>query len=101
MKSKTRLERYHENYVTRRLGPQVATSPAAQAIEQRALELEAKGLFRVAAGLWLKCLDAAVGDVERQRIAMRRERCIIRGCARREHYCGVNAGQITDMWGLL
>ncbi len=38
-----------------------------------------KGQYRLAARLWLECMDAATGEVERARIAIRRDQCIGRG----------------------
>ncbi|WP_409975780.1 transcriptional regulator [Escherichia coli] len=49
----------------------VAVTPAAIEIEKRAIEREKKGQFRIAAHLWLQCMDVASGDVERARIAKR------------------------------
>lgn len=46
----------------------VAVTPAAIEIEKRAIEREKKGQFRIAAHLWLQCMDVASGDVERARI---------------------------------
>ena len=51
----------------------VAVTPAAIEIEKRAIEREKKGQFRIAAHLWLQCMDVASGDVERARIAVRRD----------------------------
>ena len=53
----------------------VAVTPAAIEIEKRAIEREKKGQFRIAAHLWLQCMDVASGDVERARIAVRRDQC--------------------------
>lgn len=47
----------------------VAVTPAAIEIEKRAIEREKKGQFRIAAHLWLQCMDVASGDVERARFA--------------------------------
>lgn len=69
---KTKLERYHEDYVSqRRVERVVAVTPEAMEIESRAIERERRGHYRIAARLWLQCLDAAVGEVERARIAVR------------------------------
>lgn len=48
-------------------------------IESRAIERERRGHYRIAARLWLQCTDAAVGEVERARIAVRRQQCITKG----------------------
>jgi hypothetical protein len=47
-------------------------------IEQRAIARENKGITasRLASG---ECMDAATGEVERARIAIRRDQCIGRG----------------------
>ncbi|EHX1545238.1 PerC family transcriptional regulator [Escherichia coli] len=77
---KTKLERYHEDYVSqRRVERVVAVTPEAMEIESRAIERERRGHYRIAARLWLQCLDAAVGEVERARIAVRRQQCITKG----------------------
>ncbi len=39
----------------------VAVTPAAIEIEKRAIEREKKGQFRIAAHLWLQCMDVASG----------------------------------------
>ncbi|EHH7718165.1 PerC family transcriptional regulator [Escherichia coli] len=57
----------------------VAVTPAAIEIEKRAIEREKKGQFRIASHLWLQCMDVASGDVERARIAVRRDQCITKG----------------------
>ncbi|WP_254597604.1 hypothetical protein, partial [Shigella sonnei] len=46
----------------------VAVSPAAIEIEKRAIEREKKGQFRIAAHLWLQCMDVASGDVVNAKI---------------------------------
>ncbi|MGI7011285.1 PerC family transcriptional regulator [Citrobacter braakii] len=80
MSKLTRLEKYHLNYVSQRQASKVvAVTPAAMEVEKRAVERESKGQFRIAARLWLQCLDAAVGEVERARIAVRRQQCITKG----------------------
>ena len=91
MYNKTRLEKYHQNYASVRSIPKrVAISPAAIQYESRAIELESKGMYRVAAVQWLKCFDAAVTEVERARIAFRRQVCITKGNGlRRGEYSGV------------
>ena len=66
-----RMEKYHADYVSQRKAPPlVAVTPAAMEIEQRAIAHENKGQYRLAARLWLECMDAATGEVERARIAM-------------------------------
>ncbi|WP_395490853.1 PerC family transcriptional regulator [Cedecea davisae] len=80
---KTKLEKYHANYVSRRQSAIVATSPEAIRLEARARELEHGGKFRLAARQWLAVFDAASGDVERARIAMRRDQCITLSNTRR------------------
>ncbi len=75
-----RMEKYHADYVSQRKAPPlVAVTPAAMEIEQRAIARENKGQYRPAARLWLECMDAATGEVERARIAIRRDQCIGRG----------------------
>ncbi len=67
-----RMEKYHADYVSQRKAPPlVAVTPAAMEIEQRAIAREKKGQYRLAARLWLECMDAATGEVERARIAIR------------------------------
>lgn len=80
---KAKLEKYHANYVSRRQSAVVATSPEAMRLEARARELESSGKFRLAARQWLPVFDAAEGDVERARIAMRRDQCITLSNTRR------------------
>lgn len=89
--NKRALEKYHQNYASVRSIPKrVAVSPVAVQYEARAIELESKGMYRVAAGLWLKCLDSAKTEVERARIAFRRQVCITKGNGlRRGEYSGV------------
>lgn len=80
VKKLTRLEKYHMNKVSQRSpGKVVAVTPEAMEIESRAIERERRGHYRIAARLWLQCLDAAVGEVERARIAVRRQQCITKG----------------------
>lgn len=75
-----KLEDYHNNHVsTRRVEKMVAVTPAAKEIEQRAIAREAAGQYRLASTLWLKCLDAAQNEVERAKIVVRRQQCIMRG----------------------
>lgn len=70
MRKLSRLEKYHMNKVSMRSHSKVvAVTPAAIEIEKRAIEREKKGQFRIAAHLWLQCMDVASGDVERARIA--------------------------------
>lgn len=80
---KNKLKKYHADYVSRRQSAVVATSLDALKFEERARELEDEGKYRLAACQWLKVFDAATGDVERARIAMRREQCITRSNIRR------------------
>ena len=90
MSKLTRLEKYHLNYVSQRQASKVvAVTPAAMEVEKRAVERESKGQYRIAARLWLLCMDAAVGEVERARIAIRRDQCISKGNGlRRGEYAG-------------
>lgn len=82
MRKLSRLEKYHMNKVSMRSPSKiVAVTPAAIEIEKRAIEREKKGQFRIAAYLWLQCMDVASGDVERARIAVRRDQCITKGNA--------------------
>ncbi|MCF1055529.1 perC transcriptional activator family protein, partial [Klebsiella pneumoniae] len=54
-----RMEKYHADYVSQRKAPPlVAVTPAAMEIEQRAIARENKGQYRLAARLWLECMDA-------------------------------------------
>lgn len=87
----TKLEKYHRDYVpTRRVEKMVAVTPAAKEIEQRAIARELAGQFRIASHLWLKCFDAAETEVERAKIALRRDRCIGNGNRLRQgEYSGV------------
>lgn len=88
-----RMEKYHADYVSQRKAPPlVAVTPAAMEIEQRAIARENKGQYRLAARLWLECMDAATGEVERARIAIRRDQCIGRGNRLRQGcYAGICA----------
>lgn len=80
MRKLTRLEKYHMNKASQRGTEKVvAVTPEAMEIESRAIERERRGHYRIAARLWLQCLDAAVGEVERARIAVRRQQCITKG----------------------
>lgn len=76
----------------------VAVTPAAIEIEKRAIEREKKGQFRIAARLWLQCLDLATGEVERARIVVRREQCISwSNHARKGEYSGIGCrGVVYD-----
>ncbi len=91
MSKLTRLEKYHLNYVSQRQASKaVAVTPAAMEVEKRAIARESKGQFRIAAHLWLQCMDVASGDVERARIAVRRDQCITKSNGlRRGDYSGV------------
>ena len=75
----------------------VAVTPAAIEIENARLK-ERKGQFRIAAHLWLQCMDVASGDVERARIAVRRDQCITKGNGlRRGDYSGIGCcGVVYD-----
>nr|DAX11686.1 MAG TPA: PerC transcriptional activator [Caudoviricetes sp.] len=80
MRKLTHLEKYHMNKASQRGTEKVvAVTPEAMEIESRAIERERRGHYRIAARLWLQCLDAAVGEVERARIAVRRQQCITKG----------------------
>lgn len=58
MSKLTRLEKYHLNYVSQRHASKVvAVTPAAMEVEKRAVERESKGQYRIAARLWLLCMD--------------------------------------------
>lgn len=83
---------------SRRLANTVAVTPVAMQLEKKALEFEMAGKFRVASTYWLKCLDAAQGDTERARIAIRRDQCITLGMGlRRGEYSGIcNRGVVYD-----
>lgn len=75
-----KMEAYHSNHVsTRRVEKTVAVTPAAKEMELLAIELEKAGRYRRASALWLKCLDMAQTDVERAKIAIRRQQCITHG----------------------
>ena len=88
-----RSEKYHAQYAPqRRASKVIAVTPAAMEVEQRAIERESKGQYRLAARLWLECMDAAMGEVERDRIAVRRNQCISHGNGlRRGEYTGIYA----------
>ncbi|POP42527.1 perC transcriptional activator family protein [Superficieibacter electus] len=91
MKRLTKLQKYHLDYVSQRqVSKHVAVTPAAVEIEKRAIAREQIGHFRIAAALWLKCMDVAAGEVERARIAVRRDQCIGRSNhLRRGEYSGI------------
>ncbi|ROU17822.1 PerC family transcriptional regulator [Kluyvera ascorbata] len=79
MNKLTRLEKYHMDKVTQRgTAKVVSVIPCAVKIENMAIEQERRGHYRVAARLWLLCMDAASGEIERSRIAVRRGKCIER-----------------------
>ena len=87
------------NYVSQRQASKVvAVTPAAIEVEKRAVERESKGQYRIAARLWLLCMDVAVGEVERARIAIRRDQCISKGNGlRRGEYAGIGCrGVVYD-----
>ena len=99
MSKLTRLEKYHLNYVSQRQASKViAVTPAAMEVEKRAVDRESKGQYRIAARLWLLCMDVAVGEVERARIAIRRDQCISKGNGlRRGEYAGIGCrGVVYD-----
>ena len=84
----TRLEKYHMEKVTQRsTGNVIAVTPEAMKIENMALARESRGHYRIAARLWLLCMDAAAGEVERARIAVRRGKCIERSNGLRSGDC--------------
>lgn len=91
MSKLTKLQKYHLDYVSQReISKVVAVTPAAMEIEKRAIERELKGQYRIASRLWLNCMDAATGEVERARIAVRRDQCITKGNGlRRGEYAGI------------
>ncbi|EKT7900154.1 PerC family transcriptional regulator [Klebsiella oxytoca] len=95
-----RIEKYHAQYAPqRRASKVIAVTPAALAFEQRAIERENKGQYRLAARLWLECMDAATGEVERARIAVRRDQCIGKGNGLRRGGCAgicATAGVVYD-----
>jgi len=97
MKKTTRLQKYHANYVSpRRIEKEVAVTPAAKRIEQRAIAREEKGQYRLAATLWLKCFDAAQSETERARIAIRRHQCITRSNGLRNgEYSGIGCSEVV------
>ena len=75
----SKLQKYHEDYVAqRRVSKIVSITPAAMEIEKQAISRELKGQYRLAAHLWLQCMDVATGEIERARIAVRRGQCIDR-----------------------
>lgn len=90
-------ERYHADYVSlRRIEKTVAVSPEAMEIEKRAIAREKSGQYRLASALWLKCLDAALGDVERARISVRRSQCIgMSNGLRRGEYSGLGCSGVV------
>ena len=90
------LERYHSDYVSlRRVEKTVATSPEAKEIEKKAIALEKAGRYRRASNLWLKCMDVAQTEVERAKIAVRRQQCITRGNRRyTPEYSGICPGVV-------
>ena len=99
MKKLTRLEKYHQNYVSQRRSEKtVAVTAEAMEIESRAIDREKRGHYRVAARLWLQCMDVAVGEVERARIAIRRQQCITwSNHARQGEYSGIGCrGVVYD-----
>ncbi|MET5960870.1 PerC family transcriptional regulator [Citrobacter amalonaticus] len=86
----TKLQKYHLDHVSKsEVSKVIAVTPAAMEIEKRAIAREKKGHFRVAARLWLLCMDAAKGEVERHKIAVRRDQCITKSNGLR---CGDYSG---------
>lgn len=99
MSKLTRLEKYHLNKASHRSTEKViAVTAAAMEVEKRAVDRESKGQYRIAARLWLLCMDVAVGEVERARIAIRRDQCISKGNGlRRGEYAGIGCrGVVYD-----
>lgn len=95
----TRLEKHHMNKATQRGTEKVVSvTPDALEIESRAIERERRGHYRIAARLWLQCMDVAVGEVERARIAVRRQQCISwSNHARKGEYSGIGCrGVVYD-----
>lgn len=93
LNNKRALEKCHHNYATLTVIQKcIAITPAAMEIEKRAIAREKKGHFRVAARLWLLCMDAARGEVERARIAVRRDQCITKSNGLR---CGDYSGILS------
>lgn len=94
MNSEIRKQRYHDDYVAlRRVEAVISVTPAAMEIEKRAIERERNGQYRLASRLWIQCMDAAKGEVERARIAVRRTQCITRSNGLRQgEYSGISAG---------
>ncbi|WP_407242139.1 PerC family transcriptional regulator [Escherichia coli] len=82
----------------RRPSKVIAVTPAAIEFENARLKERKKGQFRIAAHLWLQCMDVASGDVERARIAVRRDQCITKGNGlRRGDYSGIGCcGVVYD-----
>lgn len=91
MKNLIRNNKYHANYVSmKRVEKVLAVTPEAVEIEKRDIEREKSGHYRIASRLWLECMDAASGEVERARIAARRDQCITNGNGlRRGDYSGI------------
>ncbi|MDX1834609.1 transcriptional regulator [Escherichia coli] len=76
----------------------VAVTPAAIEIEKRAIEREKKGSSALPPTFGFQCMDVASGDVERARIAVRRDQCITKGNGlRRGDYSGIGCcGVVYD-----
>lgn len=94
-----KLAHYHSTKVAvRTVEKCVAVTPAAKEMEQQALLREQAGLYRRASYFWLRCLDMAQTEVERARIAVRRDQCISRSNGlRRGDYSGIGArGVVYD-----
>ncbi|NYY78150.1 transcriptional regulator [Escherichia coli] len=75
----------------------VAVTPAAIEIENARLK-ERKRAIPHCRSPWLQCMDVASGDVERARIAVRRDQCITKGNGlRRGDYSGIGCcGVVYD-----
>lgn len=98
MRKLSRLEKYHMNKVSMRSPSKVvAVTPAAIEIENARLK-ERKRAVPHCRLLWLQCMDVASGDVERARIAVRRDQCITKGNGlRRGDYSGIGCcGVVYD-----
>ncbi|EMX0849468.1 hypothetical protein AAF302_000674 [Pluralibacter gergoviae] len=99
MSTLSKAEKYQRDYVSaKRVEKTIAVTEAAIEIEKKAILREKSGQFHLAARLWLECMDAATGEVERARIAVRRTQCITRGSGRRRgEYSGIGCcGVVYD-----
>ncbi len=94
-----RMEKYHADYVSQRKAPPRRRNAGGNGDRAARYCSREKGQYRLAARLWLECMDAATGEVERARIAIRRDQCIGRGNRLRHGcYAGIcaTAGVIYD-----